>query len=134
MPQRTCPPYTDSTNLGCPKHARLKGDQFDLSPSLDPLGSQGSVDQIVLSEVAFILRAMPQLKKIAIEVRLTVPSDEDEAEVADLAVSRADTFVQRLVNLGVERERLDPVGALSSDKSDVRIYIVERTDPSASQP
>ena len=133
-PTEPAPPYTDSTNPGCPKHARIRGDQFDLSPALDPLGSQGSVDQIVLSEVAFILRAMPQLKKIAVEVRLTVPSDEDETEVADLAVARADSFVQRLVDLGVERERLDPVGALSSDKSDVRIFIVERKDPSASQP
>ena len=125
-PNEPAPAYEGSARPGCPQHAQLEGDEFQLSPALDPLGDEGRVTQIVLNEVAFILRASPDITKAAIEVRLSVPQDQDEGEVAALAVARAEAFVQRLVKLGVERERLDPVGALSNEASAVRILVIER--------
>jgi len=125
-PAEPAPPYAGTQRPGCPKHARIVDNEFEISPALDPLGSARRVDQIVLREVAFILRAKPELNKVAVEVRLTVPAGRDEVDVADLAVARAESFVKRLVELGVQRRRLDPVGALSEESSAVRILVIER--------
>lgn len=133
-PTEPAPSYEGSARPGCPQHARIEGDEFKLSPALDPLGGEGHVDQIVLREVAFILRATPEISKVAVEVRLTAPEGQDEVEAAALAVARAEAFVQRLVQMGVERERLDPVGALSNQSSAVRILVIERKQGGASGP
>lgn len=133
-PTEPAPPYEGAARPGCPKHARIEGDAFVLSPGIDPLGTVGTVDQIVLREVAFILRTKPEITKVAVEVRLTVPEGRDEVDVAELAVQRADFFVEQLVRMGVERDRLDPVGALGSDASAVRVLIIERKDGDTKRP
>ncbi len=129
-PTEPAPTYDDGIRPGCPRHARVQGDRFALSPPIDPLDtSDESMRNLVLGEVAFILRAMPHLTKIAIEVHLPVTDERDETETADLALDRAHALAQRLVDLGVERSRLETVGASSGKKPRLRLLIVEQVTP-----
>ncbi|PKN45955.1 MAG: hypothetical protein CVU63_08180 [Deltaproteobacteria bacterium HGW-Deltaproteobacteria-20] len=129
------PTYEDGQRPGCPRHARLEGNRFVLTPSPDPFGSPDrGADAVVLKEVAFILRAMPHLTKIAVEVRLRTREGEDESQLADLAVERAHVFARQLVDLGVEISRIEPVGALSKEDPALRILVVDRVDPKRRKP
>lgn len=131
-PTEPAPPYDDGERPGCPRHARVQGDRFVLSPPLDPMDtSDRSPRDVVLSEVAFILRAMPHLTKIAVEVHLPVSDERNETETADLALDRAHALTQRLVDLGVERSRLEAVGTLTGDAPRLRLLIVEQIKPRA---
>lgn len=128
-PEEPAPPSDNPDRIGCPQHARVVGDQFLLTPAIDPNNSDPSAESAVLAEVAFALRATPEIQKASVEVRLIVGPDDDEIEVADRAVERAEQLVAALVQLGVERNRIEPVGAISPNTSLVRIVIVDRKGP-----
>ena len=111
---------------GCPQRARLHGDHFEVEPPLTAASPTPDprADDDALWEIAAALRASPRLRKIAVEVRLPSPGDDQLESTADRAVQIADDIVQRLVDLGVERSRLDPVGAIADDPG-IAIRVVE---------
>lgn len=134
-PDEPAPIYDDRQRPGCPRHARLEANHFVLTPAPDPFGSPDrGADAVVLQEVAFILRAMPHLTKVAVEVRLRAREGEDESRLADLAMERAQAFARQLVDLGVEVSRVEPVGALSKGDPALRILVVDRVDPKRRKP
>jgi len=122
-PGRTAPSLLAN---GCPRRARLHGDHFEVDPPLTATSSTPDprADDDALWEIAAALRASPRLRKIAVEVRLPSPADDQIESTADRAVQIADDIVQRLVDLGVERSRLDPVGAIADDPG-IAIRVVE---------
>lgn len=110
---------------GCPRRARLRGDRFDLTPPLTAASEtpDRQADDDTLWEIAFALRSAPHIAKVAVEVRLQAPDDEVDA-VADRAIEIANDIVQRLVDLGVDRQRLEPVGVIA-DTPGVVIHVVD---------
>lgn len=115
---------SDRRSLGCPKRARLSGDRFVVQP---PLGTEhAAVDVEALREIAFALRADSSIRKMSVEVTLQ-GSDSDEPLV-DRAIERAGQLVQQLIELGVERRRLDAVGGVSAQPSAVH-FVVDKPHP-----
>ncbi len=113
---------------GCPKRARLRGDRFVIDPPLTAASDHPdtAADDEALWEIAYALRSAPQIRKVAIEVRLQAPEQDIDA-AADRAIAIANDLVKRLVDLGVDRSRLDPVGAIA-DTPGVVVRVVESAD------
>ncbi|MBI5537813.1 MAG: thrombospondin type 3 repeat-containing protein [Deltaproteobacteria bacterium] len=112
----------DKDTLGCPKRAHLRGDRFVVQPPLGPEPSAS--DASALQEIAFALRAMSSIRRVDVEVVLQ-GSDTDE-ELADRAVERAAQLVKQLIDLGVDRRRLTPVGAVSSNPAKINFTVTDK--------
>jgi OmpA-OmpF porin, OOP family len=115
----------DPRTLGCAKRARLSGDRFVLHPPLGEVSAAADIE--ALREIAFALRADSSIRKLSVEVTLT-GSDTDEP-IVDRAVERAGQIVQQLIELGVERKRLDPVGAVSTLPFKINFVVTDKSAP-----
>jgi hypothetical protein len=114
----------DPATRGCPKRARLRGDRFVVEPRLHAEPARAADDADAIEEIAFTLRASASLARVAVEV--TLQGAQDDAQLAERAAERAAEIVARLVELGVDRKRLDPVGAVSTAPSKVEVVVTER--------
>ena len=112
----------EKETLGCPKRAHLRGDRFVVQPPLSPDASAS--DASALQEIAFALRAMSSIRRVSVEVVLQ-GVDTDEA-LADRAVERASQIVKQLIDLGVDRRRLEPVGAVSPNPPRINVIVVDK--------
>jgi hypothetical protein len=121
-PGEPAPRTSNPAAPGCPGRARLVGERFAISPPLTPEGAPD--DAQALAEIAFALRVSSAIRKVAVEVSLQ-GNDSDE-QLADRAVELASALVERLVELGVERRRLEPVGGVSSAAPAVTITVTDR--------
>jgi OmpA-OmpF porin, OOP family len=127
-PHEPAEPSDDPDTLGCPRRARLRGDRFVIHPPLSITGDSASQtqDDEALREVAFGIRANRSIAKVALGV--TLQGVDTDTALVNRALSRATELARRLVELGLARDKIDPVGGVSPAPAHIDIVVTERTD------
>jgi hypothetical protein len=116
----------DPIQNGCPHFVHLQGNRFNISVPLSVVSTATLSDQDheVLQELAASLRAMPPITRISIEV--TLNAKKTDLAAAQKAAEIASIISNRLDQLGINQDRLQPIGAISSGPSHIDIIVLDR--------
>ena len=117
-PEDRCPRErgsSEATEKGCPRFVRLSGDELLLSSPVEIALSRKARGEAVtdasvavLEEVRDVLRDHPEI--LVLEVGAHTDDSGDIEKKAALSQKRAELVVDKLVELGVARDRLHAVG------------------------